>query len=63
MRKQSWVFVALSLSLVAGILASEVFSHHYGHPDQETQQEVRTENETPRAETYRFGDRGFLMER
>ncbi len=62
MRKQSWVFVALSLSLVAGILASEVLSHHYGHLDQETQQEAPAEIETPRAEAYRVGEPGAHME-
>ena len=36
MRRQSLVLVALFLSLVAGILASEVLSYHYhGKPDQD----------------------------
>ncbi|GEM_PF-5315236 len=36
MKRQSLVFVALFLSLVAGILASEVLSHHnHGQPDRD----------------------------
>lgn len=58
MRKQSWVFVALSLSLVAGILASEVLSYHYGHADQEARQEASAEIGTSGVASYRVGNPG-----